>query len=358
MRLPALIALALVSAAPAARANLVAVPAPEMGAQCDDLDPIALAEAIEREVPMMQKMSGTLQFGDKAVAYKLYASATLQPLARLARQGREALCSAIAARFSFWRNPDAGAGMFTAYHNPLIRASRTKHAPYLYPIYKRPSGEAAHLTTADVIGGALEGRGLELIYLADPTEVNSVHVEGSATVLLDDNTYIAVSADGNNGHPYQNVSKLLIADNKIPKDQVTPIGITRARKYFMDHPDQLWLYWAKNPHYVFFKEKAGGGQGGAASGKFGTLTPGRSLAIDPNQIPIGAAVWFRTDMPQIVDNKVARWVSYGRVALGQDTGAGIKGPGRVDVFFGTGEYAQQASQVTTRPGEIYVLLSK
>jgi hypothetical protein len=30
----------------------------------------------------------------------------------------------------------------------------------------------------------------------------------------------------------------------------------------------------------------------------------------------------------------------------------------VDVFLGTGEYAQQASAVTTRAGEIYVLLAK
>jgi membrane-bound lytic murein transglycosylase A len=67
---------------------------------------------------------------------------------------------------------------------------------------------------------------------------------------------------------------------------------------------------------------------------------------------------MRTDKPGIVANKVAGWYSYGRVAMAQDTGAGIVGPGRVDVFFGTGEYAQQASAVTTRAGEIYALLAK
>ncbi|MSP60191.1 MAG: hypothetical protein EXR72_07580 [Myxococcales bacterium] len=357
MRLLA-VALAVVLPWPkAAFATLVAVPPPNLGARCDDLDPIALAEAIERELPAMQKMSASIDFAGRPVPFAEYARKTLAPLAALARQGTEALCAALPAKFTFYRNPDAGAGKFTAYHNPIIRASRQKQGVYQFPLYRRPKGPLAALTTAQIIAGGLAGQNLELLYLADPTELNAVHVEGSATVILDDNTTIAIGSDGHNGHPYQNVSKALAADNKIPKAQVTPIGMTRARKYFQEHPDDLWVYWGKNPHYVFFKEKAVPG-GQAASGRFGALTAGRSLAVDPTHVPLGAAVWFRTDMPAIKDNKVGSWVSYGRVALGQDTGAGIKGAGRVDVFFGTGEYAQQASAVTTRPGEIYILLAK
>ncbi len=346
----------LLCAAPAS-AKLVPVPPPNLGGpRCDDLDPVALAEAVERELPTLRKMNGTVTFADRILTWAQYASGTLEPLARLARQGREVLCSALPQRFAFYRNPDAGAGKFTAYHNPILRGSRTRHAPYLFPLYKRPTGEAAHFTTAQILDGTLEGRGLELVYLDDATAALAAQVEGSATILLDDNTYIAVASDGNNGFPYQNVSKLLLADNKIPKSQVTPISMTRARKYFIDHPAELNAYWAKNPHFVFFKEKPA--TGGAASGKFGPLTPGRSLAVDPLHVPLGVAVWFRTDMPRIADNKVAEWVSYGRVALGQDTGAGITGAGRVDVFFGTGEYAEQAAAVTTRPGELYVLLGR
>ena len=204
-----------------------------------------------------------------------------------------------------------------------------------------------------MLAGGLDGKGLELLYLADLGEVLAVHVEGSATVILDDGRVISIGSDGNNGHPYQNVSKLLLADNKIPPGQVTPLGMTRARKYFLDHPGELARYWAKNPHYVFFQEKQGVG-----GSRYGVLTPGRSLAVDPAYVPLGAAVWIRTDKPAIAGGRVAAWVSYGRVALGQDTGSGIKGPGRVDVFFGTGEYAAQASAVTTRPGEIYVLLAR
>src|SRR5262249_14889118 len=217
----------------------------------------------------------------------------------------------------------AGAAKYTADQNPGVRASRRKKGPYKYPLYRRPQGALASLTTAEVIAGGLNGKGLELIYLADATEVNLVHVEGSANVQLDDGTTIKVSSDGHNGQPYTNVSKLLLADNKIPSNQVTPLGMTRARKYFIDHPGELWTYWARNPHYVFFKEVSGA----AASGKFGELTPGRSLAVDPAFIPLGAAVWFRTKKPVIANNQIASWQPYSRVALGQDTGSGIKGAG-------------------------------
>ncbi len=39
-------------------------------------------------------------------------------------------------------------------------------------------------------------------------------------------------------------------------------------------------------------------------------------------------------------------------------GSAIVGPGRVDVFFGSGDYAAAAAAVTNRPGRVWVLLAK
>jgi membrane-bound lytic murein transglycosylase A len=356
-RLASVLVCALVLAPPAVAAadNLEPVAPPaNFSAACDDMDLAPLAAALDQEIAKMQGMSGSLTFGKAQVTYKDYAAKTLVPLAALARKGKTELCAALPKRFAFYRNPGVGAGKFTAYQNPVVKASRTKKGPYQYPLYKRPPGALASLTTAEVIAGGLNGKGLEIIYLADATEVNLVHVEGSANVLLDDGKTTKVSSDGHNGQQYQNVSKLLLADNKIPKNQVTPLGMTRARKYFQDHPAELWTYWSRNPHYVFFKEVTGA----AASGKYGELTAGRSLAVDGAFMPLGAAVWFHCDKPTIADNKVSGWAPYGRVALAQDTGSGIKGAGRVDVFYGSGDYAMAASAVTDRPGEIYALLAK
>lgn len=333
---------------------LEAVPPPGGLSACDDMELGPLAAALDNEIAKMQGMSGSLTIGKVQVSYKDYAAKTLTPLAALARKGAKDLCAALGTRFTFYRNVGVGAGKFTAYQNPEVRASRTKKGAYQYPLYRRPQGALASLTTAEIIGGGLNGKGLEIVYLADATEVNLVHVEGSANVVLDDGKKIKVSSDGHNGHPYQNISKLLLADNKIPSGQVTPLGMTRARKYFQDHPAELWKYWAQNPHYVFFKEVTGG----AATGRFGELTANRSLAVDPAFVPLGAAVWFHTTKPAISGNAISGWTPYGRVGLAQDTGSGIKGAGRVDVFYGSGDYAMAAASKADAGGEIYVLLAK
>ncbi len=351
MRLRMIVSLCAVAATARAQ-NLVPVPTPNLGAQCDNMDPAPLAEALERAAAALEKQNGTIQIGAHAVPTGEYARKTLRPLAALARQGTAALCAALPRQFDFYRNPGAGAGHFTVYHNPVLRGSRVKKAPYLFPLYKRPAGADAKLSTADILGGKLDGKGLELVWLDSLSEANKLHIEGSASVQLDDGSLLQLSSDGHNGLPYSNVGKMWLAEHELPKEYKGMVGATR--RYFHDHPDDLRTYWMRNPHFVFFKVK----QGMPASGKFGALIPGRSIAVDPSWIPHGSVVWLRTDQPAITDNKVTGWVSYGRVSVADDTGAAIKGPARVDVFFGTGEYAEAAAEATSRPGEIYVLLAK
>jgi membrane-bound lytic murein transglycosylase A len=155
---------------------------------------------------------------------------------------------------------------------------------------------------------------------------------------------------------YQNVSKLLAADGKMPSGPPPPStlpGNPKARKYFTEHPAELNVYWSKNPHFVYFKSSAHGG-----GGKLGALTPGRSIAIDPAFVPMGAAVFIRAQKPIVTDGKVTGMQPYTRVVLGQDTGAGIKGPGRIDVYFGEDDYAQIASASTSVQGDAYVLVGR
>ena len=42
--------------------------------------------------------------------------------------------------------------------------------------------------------------------------------------------------------------------------------------------------------------------------------------------------------------------------LDQDTGSAIKGPGRVDIFMGTGSDAQKKANSISSNGELYYLL--
>jgi membrane-bound lytic murein transglycosylase A len=332
-------------------AELTPVKAPAVTVACDDLELTPLAEAIESEIDHLKRHSGTLRIGARAVSNQEYVSRTLEPIAKMAREGdRTKLCGWLLYRMG-WNRVGREPVLFTAYHTPTVRGSLTADDTYRYPLYRRPRDTRAGYTTAQILGGAL--RGFELAWLADPYDVLALHVEGAGNIQLPDGRNFPVGTDGNNGHPYTNVSKLLIADGKLPpgppprSDQP---GNPKARKYFSEHPADLNVYWGRNPHFVFFKqaEKAG-------SGKMGLLVPGRSVAVDESQVPIGSLIWIHTQKPVVSGGAVTGWEPMSRLVLGQDTGAGIRGQ-RMDVFFGDDEYALAAAQVMSVQGEAYVLV--
>jgi membrane-bound lytic murein transglycosylase A len=81
-----------------------------------------------------------------------------------------------------------------------------------------------------------------------------------------------------------------------------------------------------------------------------TLTPTRSMAIDPDFLPLGAPVWLDTAAPD--GSKLQR------LMVAQDVGSAIKGPIRGDLFWGTGESALEFAGRMKNPGRYYVLLPK
>lgn len=319
-----------------------------------------------------------------------YARSTLQPLLALARSGRAALCAALPREFELHRLAGTERGHFSAYFHPVLRGSRTRHGPYQFPLYRRPADSASQLTTAQILASGLDDKGLELVYLDSLSTALNVHIEGSATVQLDEGGEVNLTTDGNNGQPYTNPFKLARQDGVIraepppgpqtgPPGQAanaapspptpTPSGRSRTRVFFDAHPDLLRTYWAKNPHFVFFKPTPLRG-----TGKFGQLIAGRSVAVDAKKVPLGAALWMRTELASISPDagdstgtsRIApggeksrlRHLQIARLALAQDTGAAIRGVGRVDVFVGSGPAAEQAAAFTSRPGELYLIVRK
>jgi membrane-bound lytic murein transglycosylase A len=81
------------------------------------------------------------------------------------------------------------------------------------------------------------------------------------------------------------------------------------------------------------------------------LTPGRSIAVDPRAIPLGAPVFLSTTQPG--SEKLLQ-----RLVLAQDTGGAIKGAVRADFFWGFGaEAGAQAGRMRQR-GEMWALLPR
>ena len=113
------------------------------------------------------------------------------------------------------------------------------------------------------------------------------------------------------------------------------------------NPGRLQEMLNANPSYVFFREvpNTAGGPVGALGQP---LTDGRSLAVDPRSIPLGAPVFLATTQPNT--SQPLR-----RLMLAQDTGTAIKGGVRGDFYWGFGAEAGAQAGRMRQKGEMWVL---
>jgi membrane-bound lytic murein transglycosylase A len=133
------------------------------------------------------------------------------------------------------------------------------------------------------------------------------------------------------------------------------MSLKAIREYYEDKPLKIKQYLNRNPRYIFFEEFSGtvNGSEGVA------LTPGRSIATDKNLFPGGGLAFITCKRPhRNAKGEVVRWSPMHRFVVDQDTGAAIKGPGRVDIFWGTGEEAEKIAGGFKETGELYYLLIK
>ena len=126
------------------------------------------------------------------------------------------------------------------------------------------------------------------------------------------------------------------------------------RAWLGDNPTERARVLRHNPSYVFFRPLPG-----SPVGSLGVpLTPGRSIATDPRVFPLGGLAFVRTERPVTLPDGALAWVPVSRLVLNQDAGGAIRGPGRVDVFWGRGPDADLAASEMKQTGELYFLVRK
>jgi membrane-bound lytic murein transglycosylase A len=237
--------------------------------------------------------------------------------------------------------------LFTGYYEPELDGSPVRTPRFAWPIYRRPpelqDGQVYH-TRAAIEGGALRGRGLELVWLDDPVEVYFLQVQGSGRIRMPDGRTIRVGYAGRNGHAYRSVGQEMVRRGTHTLDQVSAQEI---RSHVRRSPGLERSLLDLNPSYVFFRKlddlPADKGPIGAMGRSITTL---RSVAIDPAFTPLGAPVWVEKDGAAPMR----------RLFVAQDTGGAIKGPQRADIFFGTGDGAGDAAGTVKDGGRMVVLL--
>lgn len=239
-------------------------------------------------------------------------------------------------------------GLFTSYYETEVEAARQPGGAYTVPLYKAPDPPVT-FTRAEIDAGALKGKGLELMWLKDPVEAFMLHIQGSSLVKLPDGAITRIGYAGNNGREFVPVARLMIKEGLIPKDQAS---MQSVRAWLQAHPAEAKVWMQKNPRYIFFRElDAAGGLPAGPAGALGvTLTPTRSMAVDPAFMPLGVPVWLDTHAPDGTPLQ--------RLMVAQDVGSAIKGPIRGDLFWGTGETALEFAGRMKNSGRYYVLLPK
>jgi membrane-bound lytic murein transglycosylase A len=243
---------------------------------------------------------------------------------------------------------DGMPALFTGYYEPELEGSPVRTDKFRHAIYRLPPdvtpGVQWHSRAEIERRGLLHDRGLEIAWLSDPVEVFFLHVQGSGRIKLTDGRAIRVGFGGRNGHPYRSVGAELIRRGVFEAHEASA---RRIRDWVRENPDAgveaLW----HNPSYIFFREvNEVPPEQGPLGAMNRSVTPMRSVAVDPDFVPLGAPVWIET---------AGRDPMY-RLMIAQDTGSAIKGPQRADIFFGTGAEAGKRAGQVRDPGRALVLL--
>lgn len=273
-----------------------------------------------------------------------------------------------------WRltNGDgSGDGLITGYYEPVIKGSRSRTAAYPWPIHARPD-DMLTIELGDVypelkhlrLRGRLVGNkilpywsreelgqrqdklaGKVLLWAKDPIDLFFLQVQGSGRVELPDGNTVRIGYADQNGHPYQSIGRWLVAQGQLPLEKASMEGIKR---WAQDNPSRLSELLNANPSYVFFRELPASDEGPV--GALGVaLQAGRSIAIDPRFVPLGAPVFLSTTRP-------SSSAPLQRLMMAQDTGSAIKGAVRADFFWGPGAQAGQEAGRMRQQGRLWVLL--
>ncbi|MFD0859499.1 murein transglycosylase A [Roseovarius aquimarinus] len=238
--------------------------------------------------------------------------------------------------------------LFTGYFEPELNGSLRPTARYRYPLYREPPEareQSPWLSRREIeTGDAMQGRGLEIAWVDDSVELFFLQIQGSGRIRLPNGETIRVGYGGKNGHEYRSVGAEMVRRGIYDLHQVSAEVIKNWVRRNPEEGAELLLH---NPSYVFFRRiddlRPELGPRGAMNR---SITTGRSIAVDPAFVPLGAPVWVEKDGADPVR----------RLMIAQDTGSAIKGAQRADLFMGTGAEAGRAAGRLKDPGRMLVLM--
>lgn len=287
---------------------------------------------------------------------------SLETFARLLASSRsqQELVRRIQSSFDLYRSTGSdgrGKVRFTGYFRPLYEASQVKTPEFSFPLFKRPTDferwAQPHPTRVMLEGYDGKGggqtilRGNELAWVRSRFEAYMIHVQGSAVLEFPDGSRRAIGFAAGTSYPFRGISREFLRKHNI--------SWTRLEDFFRSKPALMDQMVSNNNRFIFFAEQ----DSSEPIGSLGLpVIEERSIAVDQGHLPPGAIGIIRTNLPARDPMGRLKMVPTSRFVLNLDSGSAIRGPGRVDVFMGTGEEARERASSVNNPGQLYYLFDK
>ena len=257
--------------------------------------------------------------------------------------------------------------MFTGYYSPIFHASREATEQFKYPLYTRPADLVSDPTTGQPLGRKMADgstqpwpsraeiessgmlKGTELVYVESKLDAYIIHVNGSAKLIMPDNSVMYIGYAGKTDRPYFGLGAALVEAGAIPKNQLSLSSIRRLYKTQAELVDRLI---EKNESYVFFTEYPNDRW---PAGSLGTrVNEDATVATDKTIFPRGGLVMVDTRA-----NTFTRGlVEYKNFMFDQDTGGAIRAAGRADLYMGNGAAAELLAGGQVANGKMYYFFLK
>jgi len=255
-------------------------------------------------------------------------------------------------------------GFVTGYYEPVLEGSRTYSEQFPVPVLRRPSnlfvrgvrppgaslpnkGEVfrkigrrklvPYYDRTEIEEGILSGRGLEICYVRNFTELLFMQIQGSARIKLEDGSTLRLNYDAHNGQAYTPVGRILIERGIVPREEMS---MQRIRDYMAANPEAAKELRRQNKAYVFFREVQLSDKDEAVGAQGIPLTAGRSIAVDRILHVYGTPFFIEANLP--IESERSQ-TPFRRLMVSQDTGSAIVGPARADIYFGAGAEAGRVS---------------
>lgn len=274
-----------------------------------------------------------------------------------------------------FQNGHVLSGLFTGYYLPEIKGSLVKTDQYTIPLYGVPKDLLSinlqdfdaqlpkrqligrlhnkqlvpYYSREDINNGAITHHAPVVAYIHSPIDRLFLEIQGSGTIKLDDGSTLSLNYAAKNGLPYTAIGKILIQRGILTMATMSQQAIG---SYLEQHPDEQDEIINKNRSFVFFRILHQDGAFGSLNTK---LTPGYSLAVDPDWVPLGLPLWVNTSRP---DPNTDANHPFHRLMIAQDTGGAIKGAVRGDVFWGGGKNEAQIAGKMKNTGQYWLLLPR